>query len=184
MMADPYKLTAQAMSDLRSRTHEKIKRLFPEGAPEEIMKRIDREEQALWNSPVTYGLLIVHEAIQVLRYHRFTAILEGDLDLSYYAWLMDLTEPDPYDMALCYQDMGLRIRQIIEDGRISAPIEISVTPAWGKPACLELLRMYADKWGFWLWECPDGGWKLISLSHSPEDIYAANAPIIRITGQG
>lgn len=179
-MGSPYKVSDSTINELNSRSHEKIKQLFPDGPPCDIAKRINREVEALESSPSTYGLLIADEVIKELRHHRFSAFLDGDWECSYYAWLMNLIREDPFETALYYQSMGLRMKQIIRDGRITSPIKISVVPGWGKTACLELFRLRAQEWGFWLWECSEGCYKLISLGNRPDDIYATHAPIIQI----
>ena len=179
-MSNPYMITESAMKELHSRTNKRINQLFPEGPPSEVVKRIKREEEELRSNPYTYALLITHEVIQELHYHRFSANLEGDWFCSYYAYLLEMTIDDPIELASYYKSMGFRTKQLVRDGCNESPIQIEISPGWGKSACLELLKQCAKKWDFWLAECQEGGWKLINRGFREDDIFAARAPIIQI----
>lgn len=179
-MSNPYKVTDEVLYELHNRSKEKLNQLFPEGPSSEVVKRIKREEEELRSNPYTYALLITHEVIQELRYHRFSAYLEGDWFCSYYAYLLDMTKSDPIWLASDYQSIGLRMKQFVRDGCNESPIQIETSPGWGKSACLELLKQCAKKWDFWLAECQEGGWKLINRGFREDDIFAAHAPIIQI----
>lgn len=177
---NPYKATKETIEELHNRSQQKLKQLFPEGTDEAVQRRMKREMTALTLSPYIYALLIAEEVFKTLREHRFSIYLEGEWFCCYYAWLLGLTEYDPLAMAQDYRNMGLWMKQFIGDQCVESPLEIAVSPNWAKPACLELLRLHAQEWGFWLYECPDGGYKLINLNHRPDDMYAAGAPVIRI----
>lgn len=179
-MSNPYKVTDEVLYELQNRSKEKLNQLFPEGPPSEVVKRIKREEEELRSNPYTYALLITHEVIQELRYHRFSANLEGDWFCSYYAYLLDMTIDDPIWLAADYQSIGFRMKQFVRDGCNESPIQIEISPGWGKSACFELLKQCAKKWCFWLAECQEGGWKLINRGFREDDIFAAHAPIIQI----
>ena len=142
-MSNPYAITEQAINELRERSTEKLKKLFPQGVPQEILKRINREESALRTNPNIYSLLIVDDVIKTLRRHKFSATVDGDWFSSYHAWLLDLTEYNPIDIQLCYRDMGLCAKQFIRDDCVSSPIEIyrrnTENPcAWTLPGCMPI----------------------------------------------
>lgn len=180
---NPYKVTEQALRELYSRTQERIWRLFPEGMPDEITKRINREKEVLRSTPYTYALLIADSIIKELRHYQLSAYLDGDWLWSYYAWLLDLTLEDPMQEAATCRYFGLEMTQMVRDRCYESPMEIGVHPEWMRSACVELLNKYAKEWGFWLCECPDGGWKLINECFRENDIYAVHGPIIHIIGE-
>ncbi|MBQ7974079.1 MAG: hypothetical protein IJ300_00110 [Clostridia bacterium] len=181
-MSNPYVITEQAINELRERSTEKLKKLFPQGVPQEILKRINREESALRTNPNIYSLLIVDDVIKTLRRHKFSATVDGDWFSSYHAWLLDLTEYNPIDIQLCYRDMGLCAKQFIRDDCVSSPIEIYLSPEYGKSMCVDLTRMYAHKYDFWVSEYPGqtDSFMLINECYRADDIYANYAPIIKI----
>lgn len=179
VMMDPYKVNKAVVDELNIRARRKLHQVFPEKVPPEIITRLKREEAALLYTPYTYALLIVDEAIKEFRKYRFKTDLSGGWCCCYYAWLLNLIDTDPTWLAKYYQSFGWKIKQLVRDKCIEEPMEIAVSPGWAKPACLELLRLRANEWGFYLWECPEG-WKLISISHRPDDLYAAYAPIVRV----
>lgn len=177
---NPHRVTEETIGELHNRSQQKLKQLFPGGIPGDIHKRMNREMSALAGSPYIYALLIADEVIKELRKYNFAVELTGDWVVCYYTWLLGLTGDDPFAVAKYFQSIGWRIKQLIRDKCIESPMEIAVSPTWAKPACLELLRIHANDWGFWVWEGPDGNFKLINLSCRPDDIYAACAPVIRI----
>lgn len=177
---NPHKVTATAIEDLYRRSEKRIEQLFPKGVPANVAKRKNREGIALQGTPYTHALLIVDEVIKTLRKHRFTAILDGDWFCCYYAWLLDLVEEDPMWLARDYQNLGWGVKQFYRYKCLVSPLVIRLEPGWGKSACLELLRIHADQWGFWVWESPEGNFRLISIDYRPDDMYATYAPAIRI----
>ena len=179
-MPNPYKLTERAKDELRNRSHEKLNKLFPDGPSDEMVRRITREKEAIGNSPSAYALLIISKTMRVLREHQFKVFLTGNWECSYYAWLLGLTQDDPIWLATHYQKIGFRLKELVRDGCLSSPLEIEISPGWGKMACLDLLRIHAREWGFGLWKQANDGWKLISEECRPDDIYAGDAPIIKI----
>ena len=177
---NPYKVTAYAMDELRRRILPQIQRLFPDGPPLKVIKRLEREDKALQDCPYTYALLIMDEVIRKLRYHRMKAVLEGRWYRSGYAWLLGLTTGNQDEQDWFFRENGFEefLHPIRDDEDLS--MRIIIAPQWGKATCIELLRLYAYEWGFWIWECPNGSLKLINLDHRLDDIYAAKAPSINV----
>lgn len=181
-MSNAYKVTDEAMKKLHDYSRGKLSELFPYGPPDDIVKRLNREEAILRGSPNLYGLLIAYKVIKTLRYHRFKSYFYGDWFCSYYVWLMGLTEENPIELALYYRDIGLQMKQLVRDNCVDSPIEIAVLSGVEKAACLELIRQYAKEWGFWISQCDNtkNDWKLINECYHDDDIYAKYAPVIRI----
>ena len=172
-LKNPYQVSPDAIDELHRRSHAKEKRLFPNYPPCEIIRRTNRELEALWDSPATNGLLIAAQMIDHLRSRGVEVYLTGDWECSYYVWLMDLTKNDP-------RQLGASFQKLIHDGIISAPIRIEVAEEKYKKRCSILLKQYAEKWGFYLHPEKENTWRLISAGYRPDDIYARYAPVVEI----
>lgn len=164
----PYDLAGAAMNDLHFRSHEKMCTLFPGWPPYEIIKRINREVEALWSSPCVYALLIADDVIKLLRSVGLNAYLQGKWEASYYAYLMDLLPQDPVAR-------GLSSKNLIKDGYIHAPVAIAVERQH-RQRCIGLLKKRAHEWGFWLHPEGEYQWALISCGYRADDMFARIAP--------
>ena len=181
-MSEPYKVTKQAMKELRQRYEKKLKSTFPEGVPPEIKKRIEREEAALMSCPNTYGLLVADEVIKTLGNHNFRASVEGQWSSSYLVWLLDLQDMDPNEARMVNRYFGIEDTQFIRDNCMLSPIEIDMSLDYGKSLCRDLIEIVAHKYYFWVSECPDqkDTFRLIDECYRDDDIYAKYAPTIKI----
>ena len=181
-MSNPYIVTEEVMKELRQRYEKKLNRIYSQGVPPEIQKRIEREEVALMTNPNTYSLLIVDEVIKTLRKHNFVASIEEDWFSCYIAWLLDLTVDNPIDLRLYYRDIGLCAKQFIRDDCVSSPVGIHLSSKYGESLCRELIEMVARKHYFWVSEHSGkkDTYKLIEAYCRDDDIYAKYAPTIKI----
>ena len=97
--ATPYELSVTAMNDLHSRSHEKLAVLFPDGPAYPLVKQINREVEALWESPYAYALMVADDARKYLQKKGIAVALAGAWEKSWYAYLMGMTDRMPAEMA-------------------------------------------------------------------------------------
>ena len=95
----PYELTGIAMNDLHSRSHENLAVLFPDGPAYTLVKQINREVEALWESPYAYALMVADDARKYLQKKGIAVALAGAWEKSWYAYLMGMTDRMPAEMA-------------------------------------------------------------------------------------
>lgn len=95
-MQDPWPaLEGPYLNALHERSWEKMMALYPDWPPYPVVRRINREVEALHESKEVFGLLIADDAIKALRAQGGEGWLTGHWEQSYYGWLMDLLEEDP-----------------------------------------------------------------------------------------
>lgn len=156
--SQPYELTGHALNRLHESSHEKIKALFPDWPPYETVKRINRELEALWESPYAYGLLVVSGAVERLEKLGITAKLTGPWQDSYYAYLMGMTDREPQEGPATWLDRPLQLQTDDEQ------------------ACREALLLAAWKYGLYVRQ--SGPQDLLLLE--PDLDTHPQAPVIRL----
>ena len=156
--SQPYELTGHAMNRLHESSHEKLETLFPDWPPYETVKRINRELEALWESPYAYGLLVVSDAIKYLEKKGSTTKITGPWQDSYYAYLMDLTDREPTEGGQTWLESPLQLQTDDEQ------------------ACREALLLAAWKHGLYVRQA--GAQDLLLLE--PDMDTHPKAPVIRL----
>ena len=164
MSRNPYQLTDSALNDLHSRLNS-----GHEGCPPfSVVQRSNREVSALWHSPCTYALLVADDVIKELRRKGIYAQLSGEWENSLCAYQMGLIPENP--MA-----RNASSKSLIKDGTILEPVQIALDMQH-RECFIELLKQFAQAWGFWLYPRGENIWQLISYGFREDDIFAENAP--------
>ncbi len=159
---DPYALNGSSMNDLHGRSHQKLRALFPEAPPYELVKRINAEVEVLWEGPYAYALMAADDAAKHLRKEGISVALTGRWRESYYAYLIGLLEEAPSEEML---------KRTFSAGAVELQVET------GKKQCLvEALFLSVRKYGFYLRLFEDH-WEILP----PEQDCDLRAPIITIS---
>ena len=129
-----FELDSFALNELHRRSHEKIETLFPDWPPHPVVRRINRELEALWESPYAHGLLVADDAMKALAEKGIGVTLRGLWRESYYVYLMGMTGQEP-------------LRALEPAALIHAPILLQISPC-DEQACREALLLAAWSHGF------------------------------------
>ena len=130
----PYELDGVALNELHRRSHGKIEVLFPQWPPFPVVRRINRELEAIWDSPYAHALLVADDAMKALEAKGISVTLRGLWRESYYVYLMGMTDQEP-------------LRELEPAAFVHAPILLQIS-AWDEQACRKALLLAAWKHRF------------------------------------
>ena len=168
MPNNPYRVTDETRNELHSR----LCALSTKCPPFSVVQRSNREVSALWDSPCTYALLIADDVIKALRKKGIDAQLSGEWENSLCAYQMGLISENPLAR-------NASSKALIKDGMILEPVQIAVD-VQHRDCFIELLKQYAQVWGFWLHPRGEDTWQLISYGFREDDVYAKYAPELAV----
>ena len=168
MSSNPYRVSDAALNELHSR----LCALSTKCPPFSVVQRSNREVSALWDSPCTYALLIADDVIKALRKKGIDTQLSGEWENSLCAYQMGLIPENPLAR-------NASSKSLIKDGMILEPVQISVD-AQHRDCFIELLKQYAQAWGFWMYPHGQDTWRLISYGFREDDVYAKYAPELAV----